>query len=66
MNRSRYVEKILSKFGMADCKPRSTPCETDITKTSEVNLIESKLYHEIIGSLIYYGCNKSRHLLYSY
>ena len=50
---SRYIENI-SKFGMADCKPHSTPCEMDITKTSdEVNLIESKPYREIIGSLIY-------------
>ena len=54
MNQSRYIEKILSKFGMADCKPRSTPCEMDITKTSdEVDLIESKPYCEIIDSLIY-------------
>ena len=54
MNQSRYIEKILSKFSMADCKPRSSPCEMDITKTSdEVDLIESKLYCEIIGSLIY-------------
>ena len=54
MNQSRYIEKILSKFDMADCKPRSTPCEMDITKTSDdVDLIESKPYREIIGSLIY-------------
>ena len=54
MNQSRYIEKILSKFSMTDCKPRSTPCEMDITKTSdEVDLIESKPYQEIIGSLIY-------------
>ena len=54
MNQSRYFEKILSKFGMADYKPHSTPCEMDIMKTSdEVNLIESKPYHEIIGSFIY-------------
>ena len=44
MNQSRYIKKILSKFGMADCKPRSTPCEMDTTKTSdEVDLINSKL-----------------------
>ena len=35
MSQSRYIEKILSKFGMADCKPYSTPCEMDITKTSD-------------------------------
>ena len=54
MNQSRYIEKILSKFGMTDCKLCSTPCEMDITKTSdEVDLTESKAYREIIGSLIY-------------
>ena len=54
MNQSRYIEKILPKFGMGDCKPRSTPCEMDIMKTSDkVNLIDSKPYREIIGSLIY-------------
>ena len=50
MNQSWYI----GKFGMADRKPPSTPCEMDIKKTSdEVDLIDSKPYHEIIGSLIY-------------
>ena len=41
-NQSRYIEKILSKFSMAECKPRSTPCEMDIMRTSDkVDLIES-------------------------
>ena len=54
MNQSRYTEKILSKFSMADCKPCSTPREMDKMKTSyEVDLIESKPYREINGSLIY-------------
>ena len=54
MNWSRYIEKILSKLGMADCKPCSTLCEMDIMKTSnQVDLIDSKPYGEIIGSLIY-------------
>ena len=74
MNQSRYIETISSKFGMADCKPHLTPCEMDIKKTSyKVDLIESKPYCKIIGSLIvannYWqsnGCNKTRHLLYSY
>ena len=53
-NQSRYIVKILSKFSMADCKTCSTSCEMDITKTNDkVNLINSKPYHEIIGSLIY-------------
>ena len=54
MNQSRYIEKILSKFGMADCKPHSTPCKMDIKKTSnQVDLTASKPYRKIIGSLIY-------------
>ena len=53
-NQSRYIWKILSKFGMADCKPRSTPCEMDIMKMrAEAGLIESKPYREIFGILIY-------------
>ena len=69
MNQSRYIKKILSKFSMANFKPRSTPCEMDINKTSDkVDLLDSKPYHEIIGSLIYIynGCNKTRHLLDNY
>ena len=54
MNQSRYSKKILSNLGMVDCKPGSTQCEMDITKTSdEVSLINYKPYSEIIGSLIY-------------
>ena len=54
MNQSTYIEKILLKFDIADCKPHSTPCKMGITKISDVvDLIESKPYREIIGSLIY-------------
>ena len=54
MNQSRYIEKILSKSGMADCKPHPTPCEMSTNKTSdEIDLIDNKPYWEIIGSLIY-------------
>ena len=66
MNQSRYIEKILSKFGMADCKPRSTPCEMDIKKTSDkVNLIDSKPYREIIGSRIYIMVPKRPDICYT-
>ena len=54
MDQSRYIEKILSKFGIEDCKPHSTPCEMDIKKTSnEVDFIDNKPYWEVIGSLIF-------------
>ena len=37
MNQSRYIDKISSKFGIADCKPCSTLCEMDITKSDKVD-----------------------------
>ena len=27
MNQTRYLEKVLERFKMKDCKPKSTPCE---------------------------------------
>ena len=65
MNQSRYIKKIWSKFGMADCNPRSTLCKMDIKKTSdEVDLIDSKPYREIIGSLIYIMVATRRDICY--
>ena len=44
-NQSRYIEKILSKFGMADCKPHLPSYEMNIKKTSdEDDLIDCKTY----------------------
>ena len=55
MNHSKYIEKILSKFGMMDCKLHSTSHEMNIMKPSdEVDLIDSKPHCEIIGSLYIY------------
>ena len=52
---------------MADCKPRSTPCEMDIKKTGdEVDLTDSKLYREIIGSLIYIMVATRPDICYTY
>ena len=66
MNQSRYIEKILSKFGMVDCKPCSTPCEMDIMKPSdEVDSVDNKPY-EIIGSLIYISWLHQDQTFYSY
>ena len=32
MNQSKYIENILNRFGMTDCKPKPTPCEIDANK----------------------------------
>ena len=56
MNQNQYVERILSKFKMSDCKPKRVPCELGANKACETNGSEfenENLYREIVGSLIY-------------
>ena len=60
MDQSYYLENVLSRYGMANCKPRKTPCEANIdayrttgeeTKNDD-NQCEGS-YREIVGSLVY-------------
>ena len=37
MNQNQYVERILSKFKMSDCKPKAVPCELGTNKACETN-----------------------------
>ena len=54
MNQSSYLNKILIKFGMEQCKPRSTPSEVNPTAFDSNETDEpQRKYREIIGSLIY-------------
>ena len=56
MGQTQYIDKILSKFKMTDCKPKSTPCALGVEKGSEEEsreLNDPKLYRAIVGSLIY-------------
>lgn len=58
MNQKRYIRKMLERFGMSECRPRSTPCEvkTDTTITEENDHhepVNPREYREIVGSLIY-------------
>ncbi len=52
MNQSRFILKILERFGMTDCKPRSIPCEQRFESTG-AQMSEGRQYREIVGSLIY-------------
>lgn len=53
MNQTRYISKVLERFGMSQCKPRSTPCEQKIEHDSDADPVDAKTYREVVGSLIY-------------
>lgn len=54
MSQQSYVGKLLERFDMQDCKPRSTPCEPKLNYTdSDEKLIDPRKYREAVGSLIY-------------
>ena len=37
MSQSKFVEKILERFNMSDCKPTAVPCELGLNRASTVN-----------------------------
>lgn len=56
MNQSYYLKNVLRKFGMEGCKPRSTPCEINLSSyetDAPADEIDEKKYREMIGSLVY-------------
>ena len=52
VNQKEYICKVLERFGMSDCKPRSTPCELRVDNNG-VEPVDSKTYREAVGCLIY-------------
>lgn len=52
MSQDKYISKMLERFGMVNCKPRSTPCEQKLEYNSS-EAVDPKNYREIVGSLIY-------------
>lgn len=53
LNQKTYISKILERFGMTECKPRSTPCELKLDFDGDGEITDPKRYREVIGSLIY-------------
>ena len=52
----RYIKSILESFGMSDCNPRATPCESKLDmydNTINNSAEDTKTYRKIVGSLIY-------------
>ena len=56
MNQSLYVQNILDRFNMSDCKPRSLPCDPSVYHLLEEKsdpLEDPTKYRELVGSFIY-------------
>lgn len=56
MNQMQYIEKLLQRFRMADCKPKVTPSILGLDKLigmESPELNDPTLYREIVGSLIH-------------
>ena len=56
INQYSYLQHVLNRFGMSDCKPVSTPMENEATfvkLTSTDKQVNLKEYQAVIGSLIY-------------
>ena len=55
MDQSHYLLSVLKKYGMSECKPRSTPCELSRSNTSNTSPLSDnpRVYREVVGSLLY-------------
>ena len=53
VNQKEYLCKVLARFGMSDCKPRSTPSERKVESDGEEEPIDPRTYREAVGCLIY-------------
>ena len=56
MKQTRYIKRILEKFGMHDSKPKATPSILGFDKFIDMEsppLEDPNLYRQIVGSLIY-------------
>jgi hypothetical protein len=54
LSQSRYVDKVLSRFGYMDNKPSPTPYDPSVTLGKKKNDTKDQLrYSQIVGSLMY-------------
>ena len=55
LGQQKYVRDILQKFGLAGCKPISTPMEPNLKLciNNGKDLEDATMYRQIVGSLIY-------------
>ena len=53
LHQTRFVDNVLERFGMTDCKPSSSPLDRSIFSSDETEEIDDSEYRSMIGSLQY-------------
>ncbi|GBO20169.1 Copia protein [Araneus ventricosus] len=66
LDQEEYIDKMLKRFNMSDCKPCSTPLEPKCTSADFANseLFEGP-FRELIGSLLYLAVTTRPDILFS-
>ncbi|GBM71104.1 Copia protein [Araneus ventricosus] len=66
LGQKAYVEKVLNKFRMTDCKPSGTPL---VPKSTSSDFMNGKRFHgpyrELVGALLYLSMTTRPDILYS-
>lgn len=61
-----YVEKILQRFGMANCNSIKTPADNQQSDKSLEGVLDDSIpYRSAVGSLLYLACASRPDLAYS-
>jgi hypothetical protein len=52
---TKYIREMLKRFGMEDCKPITTPMQTNckLRKDDDSKSTDHRQYRSMIGSLLY-------------
>ena len=54
LNQSNYLQRLLKRFGMEDCKPVTSPIETKISNDCKDEIdLTNEPYRELVGCLLY-------------
>jgi hypothetical protein len=53
ISQTKYIQDILTKFGMKDAKPIKTPVGTNGHLDTRGKSVDQKVYRSMIGSLLY-------------
>lgn len=53
LSQSNYIEQLLLKFNLADCKSVDTPMECGLKLTKAMSSDKNLPYQQLIGCLIY-------------